>query len=479
LRPLARGAMQLPDLFRQLPRELTESTNVGGLCTLLAYGFMMVLAVFEVGSFFSSELVTDMVMDGNQDRLIQINFDITMHDLPCNHMKISVTDAFGEEKIDGVNKFHYIPIDHEGNYKGEVYQADEVAELEAQELLAEMTEDEKKALETDWLSSSDTFKHTDFDSVIAVHDFTLMNFYAEWCSHCREFHPTWQKSAEKISGKMKFKDADGQDFEVKMLKINCVDFQDTCTSAQVQAFPTVRLYKRDGSFSPFTAKRTMEDLTAFITEQVAKSHHVKAKHHHIFREGCHVQGTMEVPRVPGEFHLEVDGRGTNINPALTNVSHRVNHLSFGAVDGSLASKGSNLISMMPDVPDFVKPKLNPIDGREFISRQFHEAPQHAVKVVATTLQSGRVVYQLTHASRTAKLTSLEKGVRRGGRVPQAKFTYDLSPMGVVLRRKSKHWYELITALLAICGGAFTVFKVMYKGGVGFVSVVKEVAEKMD
>ena len=41
-------------------------------------------------------------------------------------------------------------------------------------------------------------------------------------------------------------------------------------------------------------------------------------------------------------------------------------------------------------------------------------------------------------------------------VPDARFTYDLSPMSVVVNRKGKKWYEFITSICAIIGGTFTV-----------------------
>jgi hypothetical protein len=41
-------------------------------------------------------------------------------------------------------------------------------------------------------------------------------------------------------------------------------------------------------------------------------------------------------------------------------------------------------------------------------------------------------------------------------VPEAKFSYDLSPMAVVLEQKGRRWYDFITSLCAIIGGTFTV-----------------------
>jgi len=41
-------------------------------------------------------------------------------------------------------------------------------------------------------------------------------------------------------------------------------------------------------------------------------------------------------------------------------------------------------------------------------------------------------------------------------VPEAKFSYDLSPMAVVVTSKGRRWYDFVTSVCAIIGGTFTV-----------------------
>jgi Endoplasmic reticulum vesicle transporter len=40
-------------------------------------------------------------------------------------------------------------------------------------------------------------------------------------------------------------------------------------------------------------------------------------------------------------------------------------------------------------------------------------------------------------------------------VPEARFSYDLSPMAVVVEKKGRKWYDYLTSLCAIIGGTFT------------------------
>ncbi|CAE7945931.1 unnamed protein product, partial [Symbiodinium sp. KB8] len=78
----------------------------------------------------------------------------------------------------------------------------------------------------------------------------------------------WNEAAGRISEKMQFKDADGKETTVKFLKMNCVDFQGKCQEERIQAFPTIRLYKRDGTFEQFQNKRSVENIIEFLTNTV-------------------------------------------------------------------------------------------------------------------------------------------------------------------------------------------------------------------
>ena len=40
-------------------------------------------------------------------------------------------------------------------------------------------------------------------------------------------------------------------------------------------------------------------------------------------------------------------------------------------------------------------------------------------------------------------------------VPQARFSYDLSPMAVVVKKEERKWYDFITSMCGVIGGTFT------------------------
>lgn len=460
-------ALQNLDQFRVVSRDLTRGTLTGGAFTAVAYALLALLLIAELGAFVRTTYQTNIVMDPNEESLIAINFDIVMLDLPCKYLKLGVWDKFGEERINSTDAFHYVPIDHKGQNRGMAYTKEEIAVLEQVDSLTDVSDEEKKDLDADWSSSSDNFRHTDFHAAVTFHDFTLVNFFAEWCVHCRKFSPMWMEAASRVSDKMAFTDGDGRQANVKFLKMNCVDFAENCQKAGIQAFPSIRLYKRDGSFEAFQQKRTIDNIIAFLTSSIRNSHQIVARHHAIFNEGCQVYGTLRVPRVPGHFHLQAEAFGAqNINPAITNVSHVVNHLSFG-------DRYAKSWAERQKIPKDMLQHITPLDGKRFIVERFHEAPQHYLKVVSTHVQGrDQVFYQMTHTDRVRKL---RREAATGA--PQARFTYDFSPMSVVVKAKNKRWYEFLTSLFAILGGTYTIVE-LCSGAVDTVqTAVKEALGK--
>lgn len=443
---LSRALLQL-DQFRIVSRDLTRGTFVGSAFTVLAYALLALILVAELGAYYRPSYNTRVVMDANENKLMTINFDVTMLDLPCKHLKLSIWDKFGTERVNTSESFHYIPVDHGGAYKGMAYTPEEIDYLEKLDNTHDVSIEEERDLNADWASSSDGFRHGDLNKAIAFHEFTAINFFAGWCIHCRRFSPVWNEFAAQHGDRTQFKDAGGILTTVHFLKVNCVDFSDACQGAEVSAFPTIRLYKKDGSFEPFKSKRTMEGIFDWITSAVGNSHLIVAQHHNQFNEGCQVQGMLFVPRVPGHFHLQAEAYGdVSLNPSMTNVSHSVNHISFG-------DRASKIFAESAKIPKEMLSHISPIDGKSFIVTRFHEASQHYLKVVSTQVK-GRpeFFYQMTHTERVRRLKK-DKST-----APQARFSYDFSPMSVVVEPANKRWYEFITSLFAILGGCYTIMQ---------------------
>jgi len=443
------------DAFRSVPKDLAEASVTGASMTFLAIFVCVVLFICETTAFMTSKMRTDIVIDSNQDSLLRINFDVHMLDMACEHLTVGVWDAFGTDRMNITKDVQKQRIDHTGK-AGRAYSDDELVELEFND--KSFTKEELAELDADWSSSSDKFKHEDFQSVVDAHDFTFVNFYADWCPHCRQFSATWGKFEESVNkGVEVMKDADGVKANVQVLKVNCVDFEEACQKQMIQSFPTIRLYRRgakEKQWTDYNGPREANALGGFARQEVGKRHmHTGAAYHQIFAEGCRLTGHMEVARVPGTVHFQaVHTNEKTLNLAFTNVSHHVHHFSFGEAEND---------AFRNRLPEEFRRHVAPLDGKTFISPKFHMAPHHFIKVVHTRFDEMKTrSYQQTHQWSARML--------RRKTVPQARFSYDLSPVEVVVKKSDRRWYDFVTSIFAIIGGAFTVFS-MTSGVLNFAS----------
>lgn len=287
------------DAFRKVPSDLSEASVTGALMTLLAIGTCLALFACETSAFWTDAPTTRLVVDTNEDELLKIHFDISMIDIDCDHLTVGVWDAFGTERFNITRDIRKQRVDHTGKNKGKAYNEEELLELEYGD--KSFTAEELAELDSDWGSSSDKFRHDNFQAVVDAHDFTMINFYADWCGHCRAFAPTWSELESSVNeGKISALDADGKPSNIHLLKLNCVDFDETCGQQTIRFFPTVRLYRRGGGssegrvngYEEYKGDYNLDAMTTWMKDHIAKCHtHTGATYHNIFSEGCRIFGT--------------------------------------------------------------------------------------------------------------------------------------------------------------------------------------------
>jgi thiol-disulfide isomerase/thioredoxin len=80
---------------------------------------------------------------------------------------------------------------------------------------------------------------------------SVILFKADWCGHCKNFKPTWEKISNMYKQKYNFivYDADSQTEKFKEYKVD--------------AFPTV-LIKTGDNIKPYDGDRSFEDFSNFL-----------------------------------------------------------------------------------------------------------------------------------------------------------------------------------------------------------------------
>ena len=82
---------------------------------------MLILFIAELWAFLSTSVITNVVLDPNQDPLIRINFNITVLDIPCEYAMIDVVDILGTRNNNitkNVNKWNVDAAGIRRNYDG-------------------------------------------------------------------------------------------------------------------------------------------------------------------------------------------------------------------------------------------------------------------------------------------------------------------------------------------------------------------------
>eukprot|EP00588_Corethron_pennatum_P012087 CAMPEP_0194278676 /NCGR_PEP_ID=MMETSP0169-20130528/11783_1 /TAXON_ID=218684 /ORGANISM="Corethron pennatum, Strain L29A3" /LENGTH=475 /DNA_ID=CAMNT_0039022911 /DNA_START=28 /DNA_END=1455 /DNA_ORIENTATION=+ len=437
------------DFYRRIPKDLTESTSLGAIMSLLALTIMVVLFVSETYAFMTTRLVTSVVLDPDTSERLRLNFNVTFHDLHCDYASVDVLDSLGTNRQNITKNVEKWQLDEQGTrriFSGRNREVREVVQQEHSMTLAEMHEDGVHAVAL----TKETVK--DF---IKDHDMAFINFFAPWCIWCQRLHPTWERFAENV---------EDEELPLGVATVDCVEQADVCRANMIRAFPLLRWFHNGEAVMPdYKGDRTVDGLLAFAEKKVEMDDKYKNWKKDAERKGqeftmpetnrpdhqqCQISGYLMVNRVPGNFHVIANSVNHNLNPAMTNLTHTVNHLSFG---DSNSLKSRRVQRTLDPVPAEHK-QFSPLNGGTFANHEFHRAFHHYIKVVSTRIDTGKTQDVIDTYQFIAQSQSVHYKVEE---VPEARFSYDISPMGVVVGKEGRKWYDYLTSLFAIIGGTFT------------------------
>ena len=113
--------------FRKVPKDVTEATKLGGILSVIAVLTIGWLVREEYTLFRKVKLTTELHLDQSSMPVplgpehagdIRINFNLTMHRLPCLYAHMQVADHVGSHKMGGTRNVHKVRIDRNGNSLG-------------------------------------------------------------------------------------------------------------------------------------------------------------------------------------------------------------------------------------------------------------------------------------------------------------------------------------------------------------------------
>lgn len=447
---MAPSGFKVLDFYRKIPEDFVKQTSVGASLSLCAGIFMLVLFFIELFAFLSTSTETSVILDTNADTQLRINFNITLMDLHCDYAVVDVYDVLGTNTQNISKNIEKWQLDESGVrriFSGRNREQKDIAHDTHHPSIEELHMNGVHAIPLDDES---------FDEFLKEHRFSFVNFYAPWCVWCQRLEPTWEAFAEELERL----EGTPDELQVDVARVDCVANREVCMQQRIQAFPTLRLFKDGQIFQPdYKQDRTVAALKQYAQNKLELESRMKDWHpkrvervqaQNKDHPGCMISGTLDVNRVPGNFHIEARSKSHNLNAAMTNLSHVVNHLSFGS---------PLLVNQKKKLKKFQEYFSNsaPLDGNAYVNPEFHQVFHHFSKVVSTQYSpptgffrkpKNILGYQMLSESQMMHYQEQE--------VPEAKFSYDLSPMAVVVSTTGRRWYDFVTSLCAIIGGTFTV-----------------------
>jgi len=267
-------------MYRKIPTDLMEGTRSGNFLSYAAVFVMMLLFLLETRAFFKRQQVTDLALDMNPERKVRLNFNITLLDLKCEYTVVDVVSVLGTEQnvSSHVTKWHVDAAGIRQRYQGRNKQQRDIAmyDTTVKESIDELYANGEDAVSLD----EETFHYAKKEQ-----EYLFVDFYASWCSHCRDLAPTWETLAELMTDVAEdlAREHDYNDEElehakkvhipVMIAKIDCVDHKEICMENQIMAYPTLRLFV-DGERwrgGDYRGHRTLIDMADWL-QQVEDTH---------------------------------------------------------------------------------------------------------------------------------------------------------------------------------------------------------------
>lgn len=442
------------------------TTCQGQCCTLLT--FLLILSLFftEFNAYMRSTDRFEVVLADSTvaDGTLQVNFNVSFPHLPCKFASVDVTDITHSRRLNVTKNIRKFLLAKSGKVVGEEQNAKTETEG-GHETLPDAHPIHKRMADPSKEDYSEHLTDATYDDYVKKHDVVMVNFFAPWCHWCRRFEPVFEHTAGELLKKKYV-------HTVAFARVDCVRWPKLCMRHMIRGYPTVLTYQKGETNlrNPYRGARSTVALLQHVEHLQLVAQKIKSG---VFdsdtviakgnaptgdpkgeSEGCMVTGTLKLKRVPGSVVVTAHSEWHNFEEKAIDVSHAINHFSFG----ELARRSPRLMKHTASLDGIV------MDAKSKPRMTHH----HYMKIVETifdevfTVSGLRTVFGFPALQQayTYQFTKHSHSYVTPKGVAQAKFQFDIDPMAVKVSVEEIPTMRFITSMCAIIGGAYAVMSMV-------------------
>ncbi|KAF3594548.1 hypothetical protein DY000_02027398 [Brassica cretica] len=444
------------DFYRKIPRDLTEATLSGAGLSIVAALSMLFLFGMELNNYLAVSTTTSIIVDRSSDGdFLRMDFNISFPSLSCEFASVDVSDVLGTNRLNVTKTIRKFSIDSNLRPTG--------SEFHSGEVLSHVNHDEAGE---EVVEDSVSLTSRNFDTLLHQYPISVVNFYAPWCYWCNLLKPSWEKAANQIKERYD-PEMDGR---VILAKVDCTQEADLCRKNHIQGYPSIRIFRqgsdlRDNAHHDHESYYGDRDTESLVKMVIGLVEPILLEPHKLALEdksdnasktlkkapstgGCRIEGYIRVKKVPGNLMVSARSGSHSFDSTQMNMSHVVNHLSFGRK--ILPQTFTDLKRLSP----YLGQSHDRLNGRPFINQRDlgpNVTIEHYLQIVKT-----EVLKSNGHAMVEEYEYTAHSSVAHSYYLPVAKFHFELSPMQVLITENSRSFSHFITNVCAIIGGVFTV-----------------------